>query len=58
MHISSLDGSNVLTGSSSSKKFSIVEPEGGEHTSQKQASVLETDNSIQLLTSALLQVIL
>lgn len=61
MHISSLDGSNILIGSCSSKKFSIAEAEGGEHTSQKHASVLrdrEQHTFSNLLTSALLQVIL
>lgn len=60
IHISSLDGGNVIIGSSSSTRFSIVEAEGGEDTSQKHPSVLETEQHTfsNLLTSALLQVIL
>lgn len=42
-----MDDGNTWNGSSSSKPFSIVEAEGGEHTSQKHASVLE--NSIHFL---------
>lgn len=48
--ISSLDGGNILIGSSSSRRLSIAEAEGGEHTSQKPASVSETENSARFLT--------